>query len=376
MRWGRCDRKTNQGGDVKIGIVTLCEANNYGGVLQAYALQTYLRGMGHESAILPVDYAKRRSSPLKALERPVKAVTEAVKARTFAPFRAKYLAAPGVAACRVDAFLRQPPRFDAYVCGSDQVWNRGACADSELRKYFFLDFGEASARRVSYAASWGAQALEPSVRDGIRACLQKFTALSVREKSGRDIVADLGLSAQWLPDPTLLLEAGEWGRLAEDEPRPLGDNVLFQCEYRWTPCVRLSEINRVLVRQFGWNTVIPFSDHPIRDAAYTRCLTPSQWVNGIRRASLVLTNSFHGMVFSIIFRRPFIAVPLAGKYAGMNERLLSLAERLGLQDRLLTDPDPRRIVALAQAPIDWEAVSRRLGLWKSEAHDFLADALR
>lgn len=361
---------------MKIGIVTLCGADNYGGVLQAYALQTYLRGLGHESVVLPVDYAKRRGSPLKALERPVKTMMEAVKARTFAPFRAKHLAAPGVTACRVDAFLRQPPRFDAYVCGSDQVWNRGACADSELRKYFFLDFGEASARRLSYAASWGAQALDPSVRDDIRACLKRFTALSVREKSGRAIVEDLGLSALWLPDPTLLLEAGEWARIAEDEPRPLGDNVLFQCEYRWTPCVRFAEINRVLVRRFGWNTVIPFSDHPFRDAARTRCLTPPQWVNGIRRAALVLTNSFHGMVFSILFRRPFIAVPLAGKYAGMNERFLSLTERLGLQERLLTEPEPRRIVALAQAPIDWDEVSRRLDLWKEEARVFLTAGLR
>ncbi|HPW74770.1 MAG TPA: polysaccharide pyruvyl transferase family protein [Kiritimatiellia bacterium] len=361
---------------MKIGIVTLCEANNYGGVLQAYALQTYLRRMGHESAVLPVDYAKRRNSPLKVLERPVKTVMEAVKAKKFASFRAKHFRSPGVTACRVDAFLRQPPRFDAYVCGSDQVWSRRACADSELRKYFFLDFGEVTARRISYAASWGAQTLEPAVRDDIRACLQKFTALSVREKSGQGIVADLGFTAQWLPDPTFLLEEGEWRRLAEDEPRTLGDNVLFQCEYRWTPCVRLSEINRVLVRQFGWDTVIPFSDHPFRDAVCTRCLTPSQWVNGIRRASLVLTNSFHGMVFSIIFRRPFIAVPLAGKYAGMNERFLSLAERLGLQDRLLTDPDPSRIIALAQAPIDWESVYRHLNDWRREASTFLASALQ
>lgn len=359
---------------MKIGIITLWHGNNYGGALQAYALQTYLARQGHASAILPVQHEPRRVKPLKKLVHPVRSLTDAIRNRQFRAFRGKHFDMAGMAPTPLDEFLRAPPRFDAYVCGSDQVWNPGTCSDRALRRLFFLDFGDAAARRVSYAASWGATSLDAAYREEVHACLRRFTAISVRERSGVGIVAELGLPSTWLPDPTLLLEPANWTRLAADEPRAQGDGALFQCEYRWTPCIRFAEIRRVLEHRYGWRTVIPFSDHPIRDAAYTRCLTPSQWVDGIRRSSFVLTNSFHGMVFSVIFRRPFLAIPLRGKYAIMNERVLSLAERLGLQERVLSGTDARGVIALAEKPVDWDAVAQRLRDWQQEAHDFITAA--
>ena len=360
---------------MRIGIMTLCEGNNYGGVLQAYALQTYLRQMGHESSILRVNCGDRKGSPFKALERPVKAVVEMIKGRAFASFRNTHFISENGVPCRLQEFLAEPPRFDAYVCGSDQVWSPGACSDSALRKLFFLDFGAAAAKRISYAASWGAKSVDASLRESVAACLKRFDAISVREKNGVDIVAGLGFPSAWLPDPTFLLEAGHWARMSEDARCPQKDSVLFQCEYRWTPCVPFSKVRTVLIRKHGWKTVIPFSDHPLRDAARTRCLTPTEWLGQMKRSSFVLTNSFHGMVFSIIFQRPFICIPLEGKYAGMNERIFSLAERLGLSDRLLFSFDEPRILALAEKPIRWEEVSQKVQAWRQEAHTFLDRAL-
>jgi hypothetical protein len=267
---------------------------------------------------------------------------------------------------------------DALVCGSDQIWNSAFCAKDDLRRFFFLDFGSPSLKRLSYAASWGAPSLDglaPSAKDAVAISLKRFRGIRVREKSGVGIAADLQCRAVWHPDPTLLLDSAVWDGLAEQAERAPTPNSLFQCEYRWTSCVPLASVARTLTRRFGWRPVIPFSSHYIRDAAYTQCLTPQEWLNGIRTASFIVTNSFHSMVFSIIFKRPFIVVPLSGKYAGMNERIFSLAERLGLEKRVLDVFDPDLITRLGETPIDWENVKKQLVAWRYEAKSFLTDTL-
>ena len=361
---------------MRIGIITLGGANNYGSKLQAYALQTVLRNQGHSSVVLPVQYNKKNKGALKVLESPVRFLFEAIKEKKFAPFCARHFQSSGIEPSRVSDFLKSDSGFDAYICGSDQIWNPGVWLDDELRALFFLDFGAPSAKRIAYAASWGAKSVSAEARDVLKACLSKFNAISVREESGVGIVNGLGFPATWVPDPTLLLEVESWNALAKSRDRSQEGETLFQCEYRWTPCVPFSKVRDLLVRKHGWKTVIPFSDHPFRDAAHTRCLTPEEWLGAIQQSAFVLTNSFHSMVFSIIFQRPFISIPLEGKYAGMNERIFSLAERLGLGDRVLSSYDESRILALAETPIRWDEVSQKLEAWKKEAFSFLDQALQ
>ena len=361
---------------MKIGIVTLVDVNNYGGVLQAVAIQDYLRMSGHDAVLLHVRYNPRGNRLIKFLERPAKGVVEFVKDRKFASFRGRHFRTGGLPSFELKAFLADSPAFDAYVCGSDQIWNPGNCADELKRRLFFLDFGRPEARRVAYAASWGTNALDEGVHREIARCLGRFNAVSVREKSGAEIVDALGGRASWVPDPALLHDSEYWGAIADEAERKASAETLFQCEYRWTPCVSFQDVRALLCGTYGWKTVIPFSNKPFRQLALTRCLSPAEWLDGVRRSSFVLSNSYHAVLFSIVFKRPFLAIPLIGKYAGMNERIYSVTERLGLQDRLVTAFDPAQILKQAETPIDWAAVHRRLNEWRGEASAFLAAALQ
>ncbi|MDD4102967.1 MAG: polysaccharide pyruvyl transferase family protein [Kiritimatiellae bacterium] len=359
---------------MRIGIITLIDVNNYGGVLQAAAIQDYLCQAGHDAVLLHVQYNRKRNSFLKFLERPAKGVLEAVKARQFAAFRHTHFRMGEFPCFNLSAFLSECPGFDAYVCGSDQIWNPGNCADDLKRRLFFLDFGTPEAKRVSYAASWGSETVDDRLKPAIAGLLKRFDAVSVREKSGVEIVSKMGLSAAWVPDPTLLHDAGYWGRIADEAKQRTSAKTLFMCEYRWSPCVPLGKVREVLCETYGWRTVKPFSNRPFREMNFS-CLSPSEWLDEIRRASFVLSNSYHGILFSIIFQRPFMAVPLIGKYAGMNDRIFSVTNRLGLQNRILTQFDPDQIQRLAETPVDWADVGQRLAVWRGEADTFLSSAL-
>jgi hypothetical protein len=361
---------------MRIGIITLIDVNNYGGALQATAIQDYLCKLGHDAVLLHIRYNKSRNPVLKFIERPGKGVVELIKARKFASFRERHFHTGGLPTYDLEEFLAAAPDFDAYVCGSDQIWNPGNCADPLRRRLFFLDFGDAGAKRVSYAASWGAKTLDDGVRQSVADCLSRLDAVSVREKSGVEIVEELGGQALWVPDPVLLHSADYWENMADEAVKKATGDTLFKCEYRWTPCVPFTDVQKLLCGKFGWGVVVPFSNKPLREFALTRCLSPQEWLDNLRHASFVLTNSYHALLFSIIFKRQFLSIPLIGKYAGMNERIFSVTERLGLEDRLLTEFQPDKIIELVEKPIDWGRVDRALADWRNEADAFLNAALK
>lgn len=361
---------------MRIGIITFVEGNcNFGGVFQSVALQDFLRGMGCEPALLRIRYNKSKPFILSFLERPAKAVLERTKARRFAPFKARHIPTCGLPVYELRSFLGNPPAFDAFVCGSDQIWNPGFLEDEAKRNLFFLNFGPDSVRRVAYAASWGAAEIARALQAAVRPLIRRLDAVSVREKSGVALAAELGVDAAWLPDPTLLHPDSYWNALADKTPRQDSEPTLFRCAYRWTPRVPFEKVERLIQEKNPLRTVIPFSNRPFHDRAMTKCLAPEEWLAAMRDASFVLANSYHATLFSIIFRRPFLVIPLAGKYAGMNERIYSITERLGLEDRIVDSADDARIRAQVAALIDWDAVEHKLDPWRAEARSFLANAL-
>ncbi|MBP5322089.1 MAG: polysaccharide pyruvyl transferase family protein [Kiritimatiellae bacterium] len=363
---------------MRIGVITFVNRNcNYGGVFQGVAMRDYLRSLGHEAVLLDVQFDRVKSPFLKFLERPAKGILERVKVRRFAPFKRKYVASGLSPFYPLEAFLADPPPYDAYVCGSDQIWNKGICAHPLKRRLFFLDFGPEGARRIAYAASWGAAATDPVWERDVAACLRRFDAISVREESGVAMAAKLGAAATWLPDPTLLHTPDYWGTMADGAVHPAAGTTLFKCEYRWTPVVPFATVEQLIREAYpSIRTVVPFSNKPLRECAMFRCLSPEEWLSHVRHATFVLTNSYHATLFSIQFHRPFLVVPLDGKYAGMNERIFSITSRLGLQDRIVQSAAPDLLRERIAAPIDWDRVERTLAPWREEARRFLTEHLR
>ena len=347
---------------MRIGVVTFYWAqDNYGQLLQAYALQRYLREAGHEAFVIRYrrDYDYIRPPFLlracKALN-PVKLYNYlagrwrqrraeqdlAAHPRGFDEFRARYLQFSPREYSSWTELQADPPEADAYIVGSDQMWNFGG-EQAELRRVRrlvhanFLDFGAAEVHRLSYAASWSVQSLRPELIEEIRPLLAKFDYVSVREKKGVELCAQCGRpDAEWVPDPTFLLEPERYRELYRAEhvqvpQRPylllymLANGYSFPVEkaYEWAEA-------------HGMDVVFVTGNSELTSkAAY---LTIPEWLGYVDGAAAVLTNSFHCAVFATQFRRPFGVVPLTGPNAGMNSRMEALFQLTGQPERYVRTP--------------------------------------
>ncbi len=371
---------------MRIGILTFHLANNFGAVLQAYALQTYLHGAGHDPSI--IDYQPRYMTdggPCRfprskkdlyanatvlfiKLSRLRAALGGGKRRKAFQAFRERMLKVDEPAYITLEALRAEPPACDAYICGSDQIWNPPPRAGVDAA--YYLAFGDARCRRIAYAASFGRASIEVEYRQEIGRLLSGLDAISVREESGIGLVRDLsGCEAVWVPDPTVLL----------DDYRP----VLVtppQEDFVFAYCLRTSaligEVQKQVARAYGVPLLTPYDPQQRWGARGTMLhLGPAEWLGCIAQARFVVTNSFHGTLFSILLRKPFITVPLVGRHQDLNERFLSMLSRLGLEDRQLATKQTSDVQRLVEEPIDWDAVRARLDSWRAEAEHFLAQAL-
>lgn len=355
---------------MKIGIVTFHWAVNYGAVLQAYALQDYLRGLGHDACL--IDYKPyNRDHNLKnfvlnrKLLHPFQYVREALKDRLFEDFRRDYL----VRTKRYGSLeeLRQdPPLCDIYISGSDQVLHPRTLMRGERRPapVYMLDFGSENILRAGYAVSFGCTAYPPEAAEVARKYINRFDLLSVREKTGAGVAESLGYNGRlWVvPDPTILAGASVYDRILSGVSGLSGKSGGNDVSEGGTATYLLhgkNSLNAVIEKDFG--KTIPLNGCSI-----------AQWIAGIRNASRLVTNSFHGTVFALLFHIPFVALLETGAAAGMNDRFTTLLSRLGLEGRILPDYDGRRAGEIFASGIDWTAVDSLMEDYAREGRDFIS----
>ena len=368
---------------MRIGIVTFYHADNYGAVLQAYALQEYLRQAGHLVKIIRYnfDYQPPAGLPRRfrrwVAERSGRSLLATYlkwqhfrKRSRFRSFREQCLnlSAPYE---NIDELAGSPPDCEVYVCGSAQVWNPDYVSRPNVRRACFLDFGGPSVTRIAYSASFGRDALYQSYREQNAPLLRRFFKISVREASAVPLVHQLtGQEAVCLPDPALLLERAAYEKLAVAYPASTRDYVFFY-GLSGIPVPELIGLQRRL-RQAGRRQILsPFPlCLPWSDFARSVYPEPRQWLYLIGHAAAVVTNSFHGTLFSILYERPFVSLRLCGRMADRNNRMASLLERVGLVDRLIDARDHDAAVSLLAQPVEWEAVRTRLAGWVREADLF------
>ena len=370
---------------VTVGIVTFHLSENYGALLQAYALQKVIERIGCHATI--IDYQphylttggkwlwpfSRRNIYADAgvllikVERVRSFLIGRKRRRRFQEFRAQHLRLTASRYKTLQNLRERLPAFDVLVCGSDQIWNPPPRFGVDPA--FYLAFGPRTCRRVTFAPSFGGAQVEPRYREEIGRLLAGLDALSVRERSGLGIIEELtGRRAAWMPDPTMLLENYE-----DLLVRPAEADFIF------TYCLRTSRsighIQAVVAQRLGLPVITPAnpgkrwvsSGHIVR-------IGPTKWLGYMAHARIVITNSFHGTVFSILFRKPFIAVSIQGRKSNLNERLTSLLDRLGLAGRFIdentSDDDVRRLL---DERIDWDVVHARLQTWRAEAWAYLRE---
>ena len=355
---------------MKIGIVTQALANNYGGLLQNYALQYVLKKLGHE--VKTIDYVYRLSY--------IRYVLSACKQSIFAIIRLKrpnlksYAAMPKHRIPIMADFVNRniekteivhsytkdiikQEEFDAIITGSDQVWRPKY---NEYLEDMYLRFVPDDIRKVAYAASFGVDSWEYSPKH-TKLCVklaQRFNAISVREESGVQLCKDhLGVHAECVLDPTILAGAQAYAPLIKEYQ---DGNYLFAYILDITEEKKASVES--IAKSNGLKTII-------RSAGRDANLSPEQWLSMIAHASMVITDSFHGTVFSILFHREFLSI--VNKSRG-GTRFASLLVPLGLESRM---GDMAQLRFTQQCVIDWKQVDNNLAIQREKSMNYLTKAL-
>jgi len=372
---------------MKIGILTQPLHDNYGGLLQAYALKTTLEKIGHD-----VDIINRRKDDASfkfRLRKIVKKILgkgpkfeltklqkEAISQHTsyFAKTYIKDITPP---IYDTEALRKIAPGYEGFVIGSDQVWRP---AYSPKIANYYLDFVDnPNVKGVAYAASFGVDHWEYSEEQTkeCKANVHKIKAVSVREDSAVELCRKhLGVEAVHVLDPTMLLNKEEYIELIKIENEKQVDGGLMHY------VLDKNEEKEALIQRVAQvYNYKPFTAHQkkkptkesvqnIEDFVFPKVTT---WLNGFHSAEFIVTDSFHGTVFSILFNKPFLVIANMGRGKA---RFDSLLKMFHLEDRLVTDSksiDQEKIKNLK--PINWEAVNAILAEKKQFAFNFLKSNL-
>ncbi len=368
-----------------IGIITLPLHTNYGGILQAYALQTTLERLGHRASLIRTAEWTRTSLPWKLApfviaKRTLRKyvhhediqVFEEQQLRRILRHTAKFVK-KHIHTFRVKdyAALGQTDSFDAYVVGSDQVWRPLYFTEGIANA--FLKFAEHQAvKRIAYAPSFGVDTWECNERETIecRRLLQQFDAVSVRETSATDLCRQhLGRTdVQWVLDPTMLLDVEDYRQLFLNAHTPQSEGTLMTYVLDDTPEKQrlVQKISQTLgLKVFSTNSRCEDRTAPLRE----RIQPPvEQWLRGFHDAEFVVTDSFHACVFSILFRKQFVVV---ANHSRGNARIDSLLSMFGIEDRKVD----AAVLALPENPINYDKVYETLAVRRQESLDFLKRAL-
>lgn len=348
---------------MKIGILTFHWATNYGAVVQSYALQTALEGWNHDVEV--IDYYPMRVVLRNIVIRIARGrIADFLKEARLRRFRARYLHTSQARFCSAAALQRARADYDVYVCGSDQIWNESFIqrAEKSAALSYYLDFVQDDRKRLAYAASFGTSELAPDTIRMVRPVLAKFARIGVREKTGFSIVRAMGLDATLVADPTLLLRACDYEKLIG---MPRSESTRFVVSYiLHDNHGGATAVLRAVMSQFAG----------LQHASLERTV-PSleRWLQGLRDATFVVTNSFHGVVFCLTFNTPFVVVPVAT--AKSNDRIYTLLEAVGLADRLVSDASASDAVECVKRPIDWISVDALVDQLRTRSQEFLKQAL-
>ena len=342
---------------MKIGIVTHWMAvDNYGGMLQSYALQRYLRNLGHDAYLIRfyIDKKNQQSfsvkikSVLKALlislnvfpnakkiKRENRITQERVKIRRFDEFRNKYIALSPKVYNSIYEIKNDPPEADIYITGSDQVW-AGDLNNPNIW-IFYLDFGGENIKRISYAASFGFSYFPGKNEEKFKELLSSFSAISVREANGIDICKKYGFDATRCVDSTFLLNKEQYISIMSPRKHNKAYAFFYTVNVSTTDEIYWNELSEYLCSLGKKCVITTGSGYRRAEELFYKAVydyaTVEEWLSNIFYSDVVITSSFHGIAFSLILNKDFIYLPLKGTAGAGNNRIVDLLSLVGLETR-------------------------------------------
>lgn len=361
--------KTLATDSIKIGILTHPLAGNYGGMLQAYALHTVLKRKGFSPFLLDRDLEKKpgKRAILRDWWYLLKRLWGPVSSECYLPFcverragkQFQKLPAAGLNIVHVNelsAFRRE--NTVRWVVGSDQVWRgiyaRWICS----LPFFFLNFATSTERQnsIAYAASFGADKWEGNEYETseCKRLLADFKAVTVREQSGVNICRSvLEKDAIQMPDPTLLLDKEDYDHIIESVSTT-GIGEKYVATYILDATEEKLEICREAATRLGMHhqCLMPVGFSKKRRDRFP--FSVPQWLRYMRDCNCLITDSFHGCVFAIIFNKPFVCL---GNRERGNARFESLLGTFNLFNHYVSDVTPDSILLLLSAAMNWGEVN-------------------
>ncbi len=357
----------------RVLVSTLHFYNNYGSVLQAYALkQTIADRLGYVVDFLPfrpniAEYKYFTDSML--LEKYKRKVMK------FDSFRSEVL---GINLESVDSSRELlsilgnvQDSYDAYVVGSDIIWGKEF---SGLASPYFLEFADKSKPRIAYAASVILDKAGHTEDDELfKKKLKNFTDIGMRETSSVDTIKQYGERDDVVAvlDPTLLLDALDYESIEDEIADYLGDPYLLSYFLTHDPAV--VDYSNMIAKKLGFRIIHYFADYPDRvfpeNAKCFAFTGPGEFLSLVRNASMVFTNSFHGTCFSMIYRKPFYTYTAK---RNMLSRVKDTVSRLDMESRYFTDFRDLYKVTLE---IDYSKFEEQLSLHRKLSIDFLHRSL-
>lgn len=368
---------------MKINTITCHDVYNYGASLQAYALQQHLRALGHDVQIIDYipDYLKGaynfwyipknhrfygicKKSRLFHLIYSVRLAPITYRTygriKPFKHFKKQFLNCTEVQYRDIKSLCDNPPVADLYIAGSDQIWNTNLPNGHDPA--FYLNFGNKDTRRISYAASFAISQLSKSDEAKVKEYLSHLDAISVREKTGVQILESMGYNGENVLDPVFLLSKSDWQSLAGCKPIVDGKYILVYHLFE-----RNKDLAKMAVkysRETGLK-IVSINDKSSRAYADVNVSNagPIEFVNLINNAEYVMADSFHATAFSLILNKPFSVF-----YHNSNgSRIIDCLEIAGLKDCY----NPTKIVE----GFDWDGVNMRLKVQIEASKFFLQQQL-
>lgn len=374
---------------MKIGILTLPLHTNYGGILQAYALQTVLERMGHEVVVFdkilpepslslwkcPFVYSKRlvnkllgRKDNIVFLEQYVSKIKPIIQQNTN-KFIKNYIHRVSF---KTFAKIPNADTFNAIIVGSDQVWRPIYFGEDHVDDAFLAFASGWNIKRIAYAASFGVDKWEysPLQTETCKSLLHNFDAISVREESGVKLCREcLECKAQLVLDPTMLLDKSEYVKIIKTSnvPKSKGNLLVYILDETPDKTALIKNIaDKYNLKPFRVGSNTENIHAPLNE----RIQPPvEEWLRGFYDAEFVITDSFHACVFAILFEKQFVVI--GNKKRGMS-RFFSLLSQFGLENRLISE----KLNESAVDYIEFTLLRNRLAELKEKAMSFLYKSLK
>jgi len=325
---------------MKVGVITYHRAHNYGGVLQAYALSKTIEKIGHEVKV--IDYKcqfiekQYKKITFKNIPKLKKLASILIhngntihNGANFECFVKNYISTTDRTYSNYDDLVNVNADFDLFITGSDQVWSP-YCSGFDTS--YFLDFVSDDRKKNAYAASFGVESIDDKLVGKYKELISSFNSISVRESTGKKIVSSLvNRDVPIVLDPTLLLNKSDWINIVNDKFKSRKYILLYMiAESKGT-----IELAKSIGEKLGLE-VIYISDRLFKRKGVTTLsgLSVNDWLSLFYHANYIVTNSFHGVAFSINFNKDFYVQFLPGR-AKTNTRIENIMENYGLMERLL-----------------------------------------